>query len=374
MNQPRQEKSEDIVLFGELSADSPCGDHLARIDEDSPLTYYDPQPIHLEVPTIDDGITISEVEIRGRLIEWLVGFLPGGPRADLESVSPQGGTGSTTLVTSIAIAVLLGALALAQPGAYSQDDASNPPRKAVQSRPRGRGVRAMIPATCLEGSRHSKGGPWDLRAAGGPGVPPAVTGSSSYWECTDGETILTVDLRGNASYRKVPGWVPCPPDEGGRPGALRSSPDEAGLVQRTRRLAASWLPAERLGSLKPAVKRETLLLAKLPGGAISEMRGRTIVRFLGQDGGFFQAVFDPESALLRVDLAVADAPTLDLCDLAILARLSAKGKPAIKTPLNLGCFFDPGEYRFEINAFAVEGEPFLDLYQELNPFGATNST
>ncbi len=155
----------------------------------------------------------------------------------------------------------------------------------------------------------------------------------------------------------------------GRPGALRSGPDEAGLVQRTRRLASSWLPAERLGSLKPAVKRETLLLAKLPGGAISEMRGRTIVRFLGQDGGFFQAVFDPESALLRVDLAVADAPTMDLCDLAILARLSAKGRPAIKTPLNLGCFFDPGEYRFEINAFAVEGEPFLELYQEQNPFG-----
>ena len=99
------------------------------------------------------------------------------------------------------------------------------------------------------------------------------------------------------------------------------------------------------------------------------MRGRTIVRFLGQDGGFFQAVFDPESALLRVDLAVADAPTRDLCDLAILARLSAKGKPGSTKPLNLGCFFDPGEYRFEINAFAVEGEPFLDLYQELNPFG-----
>lgn len=151
MNQPRQEKSEDIVLFGELSADPPCGDHLARIDEDSTLTYYDPQPIHLEVPTIDDGITITEVEIRGRLIEWLVGFLPGGPRADLESVSPQGGPGSTTLVTSIAIAVLLGALALAQPGAYSQDDPANPTRKTVQSRPRGRGCAAMIPATCLEG-------------------------------------------------------------------------------------------------------------------------------------------------------------------------------------------------------------------------------
>ena len=155
----------------------------------------------------------------------------------------------------------------------------------------------------------------------------------------------------------------------GGPGS-RSGPDEARLVQRTGRLASLWLPAERLGSLKPAAK------ARDP--AAGEAPRRPNLRDAGPDHRpvpragrwFFQAVFDPKSALLRVDLAVADAPTMDLCDLAILARLSAKGKPAIKTPLNLGCFFDPGEYRFEINAFAVEGEPFLDLYQELNPFGA----
>ncbi len=226
MNQPRQEKSEDIVLFGEPSADPPCRDHVDRIDGDSVLTCYDPQPIHGEAPTIDDEISIAEVEIRERLIEWLVGFLPGGPRADLESVSPQGGTGSTTLVTSIAIAVLLGALALAQPGAYSQDDPANPTRKTVQSRPRGRGGAAMIPATCLEGRsrRFAKEVPGISAPRKAPGKPPAVTGSSSYWECTDGETILTVDLRGNASYRKVPGWLPCPPDEGGAPGRPAQRP------------------------------------------------------------------------------------------------------------------------------------------------------
>jgi hypothetical protein len=92
MNQTRQEKSDDIDVFGELSADPPCRDQPARLDGDSPLTYHDLQPIHVEAPPIDDEIIITEVEIRERLIEWLVGFLPGGPRADPESVSSQGST------------------------------------------------------------------------------------------------------------------------------------------------------------------------------------------------------------------------------------------------------------------------------------------
>ena len=131
-------------------------------------------------------------------------------------------------------------------------------------------------------------------------------------------------------------------------------------------------PPTALGSLKPAVKRETLLLAKLPAGADHRDAGpdhRPAPRAGRVRTGYFQAVFDPESALLRVDLALADAPTMDLCDLAVLARLSGQGEARGEKPLNLGCFFDPGEYRFEINAFAVEGEPFLDLYQAANPFG-----
>ena len=204
-----------------------------------------------------------------------------------------------------------------------------------------------------------------------PGALATVAGSPSYWECTDGETILTVDLRGNTSFRKTPEWVPDPPDEGAAPASpVGSGPDEAGLVQRTRRLAASWLSTGRLSSLKQqVVKRETLLLAKLPADEITEMRGRTIVRLIRQDvSEFFQAVFDPEGVLLRIDLALEDAPTRDLCDRAILARLSPRGKSGEKSPLNLGCFFDPSLYEFEINAHSYEGEPFLDLYQAPNPF------
>jgi hypothetical protein len=87
MNQPRQDQTDDIDVFGDLSADPTCRDHLARIDGDridgdNPLTYCDPQPIDVEPPTIEDEITTTEVEIRERLLEWLVGFLPGGPRTD----------------------------------------------------------------------------------------------------------------------------------------------------------------------------------------------------------------------------------------------------------------------------------------------------
>ena len=135
------------------------------------------------------------------------------------------GVVKTTLAKSVAAAVLLVALPLTYPGTSAQDDAGNPPRKAVQSRPRGRGARrndpGNVPRRALEVFRREVPGISAPREA--PGAPPAVTGSSSYWECTDGETILTVDLRGNASYRKVPGWVPYPPDEGGAPGRPRAA-------------------------------------------------------------------------------------------------------------------------------------------------------
>jgi len=85
MNQRRQDQTGDIDLFGELSSDHASRDHLAQVAKDNQLTYNDPKLIGAEVPTIDDEITLTEVEIRERLIEWLVGFLPGGPRADQAS-------------------------------------------------------------------------------------------------------------------------------------------------------------------------------------------------------------------------------------------------------------------------------------------------
>ena len=110
-------------------------------------------------------------------------------------------------------------------------------------------------------------------------------------------------------------------------------------------LAASWLSRRAAGRSQAGREARDLAAGEAPRRRINEMRGRTIVRLFGMDvfsTGFFQAVFDPDGALLRVDLAVEDAPTADLCDLAILAGPSAKGRSESKKPLNLGCFFDPG--------------------------------
>ena len=200
-----------------------------------------------------------------------------------------------------------------------------------------------------------------------------VTAYPSHWECRDGQTLLTVDVRGNASYRKTAGWSPNPPGTNADPGRPASSGlDEAKLIEKTRQLAKPWISADFERSLTPAVKRETVLLALVPDGQITEMPGRTIVRLRGEnelDTGYFQAVFDPTGAPLRVDLPLAEALTADYCNLALLARIPAHGQAKNDKPLALGCFFDPDEYRFEITALSVEGERFLDLYQAANPFG-----
>jgi hypothetical protein len=86
MNQSRQDQTDDIDLFGELSSDHAPSDHMAQVAGDNQLTYDDPQLIGADAPPIDDEQTISEVEIRKRLIEWLVGFLHGGPGADQVSL------------------------------------------------------------------------------------------------------------------------------------------------------------------------------------------------------------------------------------------------------------------------------------------------
>jgi hypothetical protein len=86
MNQPRQDQTDEIDVFGELYSDHVPRNHLARGAGDNQLTHNDPEPIGADAPPIDDEQTISEVKIRERLIEWLVGFLPSGPRADQTSL------------------------------------------------------------------------------------------------------------------------------------------------------------------------------------------------------------------------------------------------------------------------------------------------
>jgi hypothetical protein len=205
-----------------------------------------------------------------------------------------------------------------------------------------------------------------------PQTAPTVTEHPSFWQCSDTESSLTVDLRGNASYKRRREWLPEAPP-GGRASSRRPNLplDEGSFIQKARQLASPWVSGEQLRSLKPAIKRETLLLAKLPAGTITELPGRTIIRLLGPDdigGGAFQAVFDSNGWLLRMDIAFANARTKDLCTRSLLKAKSAAKNAASQESLTLGCFFDPSEYRFEISAFAVEGEPFIKLEQESNPY------
>jgi hypothetical protein len=82
MNQPRQDQNDEIDLFDGVYSDHKSRDCSARVAGDNPLSYHDSQPIGAEEAAIDDENTISELAVRERLIEWLVGFLPGGQRAD----------------------------------------------------------------------------------------------------------------------------------------------------------------------------------------------------------------------------------------------------------------------------------------------------
>ncbi len=86
MNQPRQDHTGDIDVFGELSSNQAWQDQLARMAGDDQPKYNHQHAIGTNVPPIDDQETISEAAIRERLIEWLVGFLPRGPRADQASL------------------------------------------------------------------------------------------------------------------------------------------------------------------------------------------------------------------------------------------------------------------------------------------------
>jgi hypothetical protein len=83
MNQLRQDQTDVIDVFAERSSDVAPREHLAQVVDS--LTYNEPRPIGADALPIDDEPTISEVEIRERLIEWLVGFLPSGLRVDQAS-------------------------------------------------------------------------------------------------------------------------------------------------------------------------------------------------------------------------------------------------------------------------------------------------
>jgi len=67
----------EIDLFGAPSSDQALRRDLAEIALENQSPYTGPEAPDADAPSIDEEEIVSEVAIRERLIEWLVGFLPG---------------------------------------------------------------------------------------------------------------------------------------------------------------------------------------------------------------------------------------------------------------------------------------------------------
>ena len=125
--------------------------------------------------------------------------------------------------TALVVAVMIATIPLNHPSALAQGDPSDASRKAPPGRP-ARGARAPrrlapadIPRKIFEEFR--KKAPGISASSVASRNSATVTAYPSHWECGDGQTLLTLDVRGNASYRKTAGWSPNPPGNNADPGA-----------------------------------------------------------------------------------------------------------------------------------------------------------
>jgi len=72
----------EIDLLGAPSSDQALRRDPAEITIENQSPYTGPKVNDADAPSIDDEEICSEVAIRERLIEWLVGFLPGDSGGD----------------------------------------------------------------------------------------------------------------------------------------------------------------------------------------------------------------------------------------------------------------------------------------------------
>ena len=212
----------------------------------------------------------------------------------------------------------------------------------------------------------------------------SVVQHPAFWLCSDGATTLSIDRNGNVSYKKTFGWsnqsvLDLLTQTNSSKSAADQSSNDAKLIEETRRLATTLLTPEQATSFKPFVKHEILLLAQLPDGQISKSPGRIIIRLYAPKQflslGYFQAVFDPNDKLQRIDLECFEssqgkslAKVLFPTDLPLPPSYRLVGAK----PFTLGCFFSPAEYRFEVSAFHTEDEPLLNVQATSNPYSRDN--
>ena len=290
----------------------------------------------------------------------------------------EGGIMKSASGTAIVVAVMIATIPLIHPNALARGIPATRPARLprvgllVAARAPRRLAPADIPRKIFEEFR--KKAPGISASSKASRNSATVTAYPSHWECGDGQTLLTLDVRGNASYRKTAGWSPNPPGNNADPGRPASSGlDEAKLIEKTRQLAKPWIsadferslhPGREAGDCAPGASSPTVKSPRCQAGPSCASVGRTNwIRGISRRCSTRR---EPRSAWISLSLKLEPPTTATW---RCLARIPAHGQAKNDKPLALGCFFDPDEYRFEITALSVEGERFLDLYQAANPFG-----
>ncbi len=202
---------------------------------------------------------------------------------------------------------------------------------------------------------------------------PAVERGRTWARASNAEWSLVADRSGNRTFRPV--------DASANLSRALQRPISAKheklridhstrnrLIEQTRALAADL---SSFTQSEVHVKREILLTCGPDGQELKRYAGRYLVRLSNRpDKRFFQAIYSPELQPIRIDTNARDGAGSRLAD--VLSGLST-GKTANRIKddrgrLVLGTFFATGEYRFEIQAYSYEGEPFLKVASQLNPF------
>jgi hypothetical protein len=86
MSQPQPIPIDDVTMLDQPSSDHASRDHAARNAADAASPFHDTQTAVFDGRHADGESNITEFTTRDCLIEWLAGFLPGGPRADQASL------------------------------------------------------------------------------------------------------------------------------------------------------------------------------------------------------------------------------------------------------------------------------------------------
>lgn len=200
----------------------------------------------------------------------------------------------------------------------------------------------------------------------------------TFWTCTDGAVVLTVDIHGRTSYRRKSGWNHQSFDHlefsEARPDLplAKDDPIIRGSFNKALSMARGILNSRSFNSAKGVVKQEIVVVANTADAKPIFALGRTLVRLMPDDVHFFQAIYSPRGDLDRVDFYLTPHLSSPVIDEVFKAKHIPTNLDQLDKfegdDLTIGCFYSPKEDRAKLATHGWVGEEFLDVTKEHNPF------